>query len=176
MKVLIQIVFSLFMVLLPTLFSGCTKEKASSEDLSLSQLDIDLLIQHKDKIDSITKKYDEILTKTKAQNRSEVIEKGKSEINRYLKSKKLNPELFMRKSKKILKGYIAFYTTGEKALERRRKALKEKNLSQKEIETNIKAFQREKEKVFKEMTSSLTDYEIELVRTNLQKISTVVKL
>ena len=176
MKVPVNTIFLLFLIFFLSVFSGCSKENTSAEDISLSQLDIDLLIQHKEKIDRITKKYDEILKKTKVQNQQKVIESGKMEIDKYLKSKKLNPKIFMRKSKKILKGYIAFHTTGKKAFEKRKKILEEQNLSKNEIETNLKAFKKEKEKFFKEMTSGLTDYEIELIRTNLQKISTVIKI
>ena len=176
MKIVIQTVFAVLLIFLPILFSGCSKDSSPLESMALTQLDIDLLVQHKKKIDQITKKYDGMLTKTKMQQRPEVIKKGKTEINNYLKSQKLNPGFFMRKSKKILKGYIAFSSTGEKALERRRKILEEQNLSKNEIKTNIKAFKKEREKVFKEMTAGLTDYEVELIRTNIQKISTVVNL
>jgi hypothetical protein len=139
-------------------------------------MDIDLLVQHKKKIDSITKKYDSLLTKTQMKKRPEVIEKGKSEINSYLKSKDLKPTLFMRKSKKIIKGYIAFYNISDKAVEKRKELLEEQNLSKKELETNIEAFKKEQESTFTEMTSGLSDYEIELVRNNLKKISTVINL
>jgi len=142
----------------------------------LSQLDIDLLIQHKKKIDRITKKYDSMLTKAQRKKRPDVIKKGKTEINSYLSSKDLKPTLFMRKSKKIIKGYIAFYNISNKVVEKRKKFLEEQNLSKKELETNIEAFKKEKEGTFIEMTKGLSDYEIELIKNNLQKISTIIKL
>lgn len=175
MKVTINIVFSVLLIFLFILFSGCSK-KAQQESMTISQLDIDLLIQHKKKIDLITKKYDSILTKTQMKKRPEVIEKGKAEINSYLKSKDLNPILFMRKSKKIIKGYIAFYNTSDDAVKKRKKLLEDQNLTKKELETNIEAFKKEKERLFFEMTTDLSDYEIELIKNNLHKISTVIKL
>jgi len=175
MKVTISIVFSVLMIFLFILFSGCSKNN-EQEDLNLSQLDIDLLVQHKNKIDQITKKYDSMLAKTQMKKRPEVLEKGKAEINNYLKSKNLKPTQFMRKSKKIIKGYIAFYSTSSNAVEKRKKLLEEQNLTKKELDANIEAFKKEKESTFIEMTAGLSDYEIELIKNNLQKISTVIKL
>ncbi len=176
MKVAIDSFLSVLLIfLLVFSVSGCSK-KAPEKSMILSQMDVDLLVQHKKNIDRITKKYDKILRKTKQQDRPAVVNKGKSEIDNFLRSKNLDPTFFMRKSKKILNGYIAFYKTSDAAVERRKKILKEQNLSEKEIRENIKAFKKEKESVFKELTDGLTDYEIELIRTNLKKIASVVKL
>lgn len=176
MKVFIKVVFFMFALSIPLFFSSCSKNSKSPESMVLSQLDIDLLIQHKKNIDRITEKYDKILLKTKKQDQQKLLKEGKAEINSYLNSKDLNPMFFMRKSKKILEGYIAFYKTGEKALKRRKKMLIEQNLSEKEIEMNIAAFKNERERIFKELTSNLSDYEIELIRSNLEKLSSVINL
>jgi hypothetical protein len=176
MKVFIKVVFFVFAISIPFLFSSCSKSGESSESMVLSQHDIDLLVQHKKNIDRITEKYDKILSKTKKQDQQKILKKGKAEINSYLKSQDLNPLFFMRKSKKILEGYIAFYKTSEKALKRRKKMLREQNLSEKEIEMNINAFKNERERIFKELTSNLSDYEIELIRSNLEKLSSVINL
>lgn len=176
MKVIANTVFSVLLILIFILFSGCSKDKKPAESMILSQTDIDLLVEHKKQIDRITKKYDRTLSKTKMQDRPEVVKKGKAEINKYLKRHQLHPTFFMRKSKKILKGYIAFYKTDDAAIERRRKILEKQNLSKEELKSNIKAFKKENERTFRELTSDLTDYEIELIRANLSKLSTVVNL
>lgn len=174
MKVVIKAVVLILVITILVVFSSCSENKKSQESMVLSQMDIDLLVQHKKSIDRITKKFDKVLSKTKKINRPKVISTGKTEINNYLKSNNLDPVFFMRKSKKILKGYIAFIKTDKNAVKKREAILKEQNLSEKEIKTNLKAFKRERERSFKELTSGLSDYEIELIRTNLKKISSVV--
>ena len=84
--------------------AGCKSKKPEQKsDYSITQQDIDLFIKHKYQIDEITAKFDEKLKKTATQDRKIIFEEGKKEINKYLKSNDLNPEIFMRKSKKILK-------------------------------------------------------------------------
>jgi len=176
MKTTTHILFSVLFIFFLTSLSGCLKKKESTESMTLSQLDIDKLVQHKKQVDQITKKYDNILKKTTVQKRSEVLAAGKNEIDKYLRSKKLDPVFFMRKSKKILKGYIAFYSSSEAALEKRLMILRKQNLSKKEIEANIAAFKKVNDRTFKEMTSELTDYEVELIRSNFKKLSSVTNL
>lgn len=157
------------------LISSCSRKNSENADLTLSQNDIDLLVTHKAQIDRITGKYDRELQKTDAQMKAQIIENGKTEINRYLESKGLDPAVFMRKSKKILKGCLAFYETGQEALERKTKLLQSKEMTEKQYEQALEAYKKSNEELFREYTSGLTDYEIELIKMNLQKLSGVIK-
>jgi hypothetical protein len=153
----------------------CSKKEPEKIDTSVSQEDIDLLIRHKKNIDRITGKYDAELKKMKPQERQAVVQKGKEEIDNYLKSNDLSPVVFMRKSKKILKGYLAFQETGEEALEKKIEMLRLEGLKEEEIKEKTVLYKKANENLFKEFTSELSDYEIQLVKSNLKNISAVVK-
>ncbi len=157
------------------LIFSCRRKNNENADLTLSQNDIDLLVTHKDQIDMITGKYDRELQKSSNQAKAQIIENGKTEINRYLESKGLDPIVFMRKSKKILKSYLAFYETGPEALERKTKLLQSQEMTEKQYEQALEAYKKSNEELFREYTSGLTDYEIELIKMNIQKLSGAIK-
>lgn len=157
------------------LIFSCRRKNNENADLTLSQNDIDLLVTHKDQIDRITGKYDRELQKSSNQAKAQIIENGKTEINRYLESKGLDPVVFMRKSKKILKGYLAFYETGPEALERKTKLLQSQEMTEKQYEQALEAYKKSNEELFREYTSGLNDYEIELIKMNIQKLSGAIK-
>lgn len=157
------------------LASSCKRKNKEDADLTLSQNDIDLLVTHKKQIDIITGKYDRELQKSPANAKAQVVQNGKDEINRYLESKNLDSVVFMRKSKKILKGFLAFHETGQEALERKIRLLQTQELTEKQYEQALEAYKKSNDELFKEYTSGLTDYEIELIKMNIQKLSGVVK-
>lgn len=167
------IIVAVFAILL--ILPCCNKGKTDEFDLTLSQNDIDLLIKHKSRIDQITGKYDQELRKARGQTKTQIIEKGKSEINKYLESNDLNPVVFMRKSKKILKGYFAFYETGPESLERKVKFLESQELTEKQFNKTLEAYKKSNEELFKEYTSGLSDYEIELIKMNVKNLSGMMK-
>lgn len=156
-------------------FHGCFSTKEEEPDLNLSQNDIDLLIKHKKKIDKITGKYDKELSRNKKEKKADVLEKGKKEIDEYLKSNNLFPKSFMRKSKKILKGYLAFIETGNSALEKRAKEIEAENFTAKEFEEKMNLYKQSNQALFKELTTGLSDYEIQLIESNLKNISAIMK-
>lgn len=173
MKKILPVLITIFVIL--SVFLCCNTRKIDENDLTLSQKDIDLLLKHKKHIDRITMKYDRELSKTKGKMKAEVIEKGKAEIDNYLKSNELNPTVFMRKSKKILKGYLAFHETGPESFERKIKMLESQNLTEKEFDQTVAAYKKSGEELFKEYTSDLSDYEIELIKMNLKNLSGIIR-
>lgn len=172
-KTAVIIVVVIFLILL--VMSSCNGKRTDEFDLTLSQNDIDLLIKHKSRIDQITGKFDQELRKAHGQMKTQIIERGKNEINSYLESNDLNPVVFMRKSKKILKGYLAFYETGPESLERKVKMLETKGLTQKEFESTVEAYKKANEELFKEFASDLSDYEVELIKMNMKNLSAMMR-
>ncbi|HNW81896.1 MAG TPA: hypothetical protein PKG52_03295 [bacterium] len=162
--IIIAVIFAILLIQ-----PSCNRKKTDS-DLTLSQNDIDLLIKHKSHIDQITGKYDRELQKARRQMKTQIIEKGKSEINKYLESNDIDPVTFMRKSKKILKGYLAFYETSPESLEKKIKMLDAKELTQKEFDNTVAAYKKADEELFKEYTADLSDYEIELIKMNVKNL------
>lgn len=154
---------------------GCNRNKIDENDLTLSQNDINLLLKHKKNIDRITVKYDRELLKTQGKMKNQIIENGKTEIDSYLKSNNLNPTVFMRKSKKILKGYLAFYETGPESLEKKIKLLESQNLTEKKFNEAVSIYNKLNDDLFKEYTAELSDYEIELIKMNMKSLSSVIK-
>lgn len=154
---------------------SCSKKEQKEIDTDLSQEDINLLIKHKKSIDRITGKYDAELQKTQQSERAAVVEKGKNEIDAYLKSHELSPVAFMRKSKKILKGYLAFQEISDESLKNKMSLLEKENLTEKEIRDKETLYKNAAERAFKELTSELSDYEIQLVKSNLKSLSAIVK-
>lgn len=157
------------------MLSSCGQKNKETLDLTLSQNDIDLLAAHKKQLDRITEKFDRELQKSKGTEKVQIVEKGKKEINSYLESKDINPLVFMRKSKKILKGYLAFLETGPEALERKIRLLQSQELTEKQHKQAIEAYKKSNEDLFREYTSELSDYEIELIRMNIGKLSDIIK-
>ncbi|HPA56492.1 MAG TPA: hypothetical protein PLT70_03585 [bacterium] len=167
-------------ILILTLISGCfivscSEKKPDVIDTSVSQEDIDLLIKHKKNIDRITGKYDSEMQKMKQHEKPALIQKGKDEIDSYLKANNLNPVAFMRKSKKILKGYLAFQETSDAAIEKKIELLKNENLKEEEIKKKTELYKKAGEDLFREYTSELSDYEIQLIKSNLKNLSAIVK-
>ncbi|HQI03683.1 MAG TPA: hypothetical protein PL195_00320 [bacterium] len=167
-------------ILILTLVSGslilsCSKKKPDEINTSVSQEDIDLLIRHKRNIDRITGKYDSEMQKVKQHQKPALIQKGKDEIDSYLKANNLNPVAFMRKSKKILKGYLAFQETSDAAIEKKIELLKNENLKDEEIKKKTELYKKTGEDLFREFTSELSDYEIQLIKSNLKNLSAIVK-
>lgn len=159
------------------IFTSCSKQESNAEimpDLTITQTDIMLLIEHKKMIDSITAEYDKKIASVEPSAAYKMIEEGKTEINKYLESKGLNPEIFMKKSKKILKAYLAFVEISDETMQKRVELLKRNDTSPKDIETKTKAYKKTGESFFKEMTADLSQKEIDLVKSNLKNISAVV--
>lgn len=164
-------------VLCVFLVVSCSKkeEAAPAPDLTITQTDIMLLIEHKKTIDSITSEYDKKISESEPGAAYKLIEEGKGKINQYLESKGLKPEIFMKKSKKILKCYLAFNEISEETKQKRIEILKQNDTSEKDIEIKINAYQKAGEAFFKEMTEGLSEKEIELVRSNLKNIAGVTE-
>ena len=161
--------------------TSCSKQEPLPEkveqfpDLTITQGDIMLLIEHKKTIDGITEKYDKKMAEAQPSTAYKLIEDGKSEINRYLESKGLNPEVFMKKSKKILRAYLAFVETSDETMQKRIELLKQNDASPNEIKMKTNAYKKAGETFFKEMTSELSPKEMELIKSNLATIASVVK-
>lgn len=170
-KVIFAAVLCVFLVV------SCSKkeEAAPVPDLTITQTDIMLLIEHKKTIDGITAAYDKKISESEPGAAYKLIEEGKGEINIYLESKGLNPEVFMKKSKKILKCYLAFNEISEETKQKRIEILKQNDTSEHDIEIKIKAYQKAGEAFFKEMTEGLSEKEIELVKSNLKNIEAVTE-
>jgi hypothetical protein len=154
---------------------SCSKKDTGVIDTSISQEDVDLLIKHKRNIDRITGKYDAEIQKAKQHEKPAIIQKGKDEIDNYLKSNNLSPVVFMRKSKKILKGYLAFQEISEESLQKKMDMLNKEELDEEEIKQKAALYKKAGENAFKELTSELSDYEIQLVKANLKNLSAIVK-
>lgn len=163
---LIPAILSLFIVF------SCSK-KDEAPDLTVTQNDIDLLIEHKKAIDAITEEYDKKIAAAPKSDTYKLINEGKADINSYLVGKGLSPETFMKKSKKILKCYLAFVEISEETLQKKIDMLKQ-NETAADIEPKIQAYKKAGETFYKEMTEELGDSEIELVRSNFERISSVV--
>lgn len=176
MKVIIKISIIFMLIVNLFIFSGCKSEKPeeSKPDKSITQQDIDLFIKHKYKIDEITAGFDEKLKKSGTRNRKLIFEEGKKEINKYLESKELDPEIFMQKSKKILKCYLAFRETDDERIEKKRKMLEEEKIPQSQIKEELKFYKSALKRLFKSYTEDLSEYEVRLIRSNIEKISKVV--
>lgn len=167
------------------LFAACSKQESEEPkeskaaepvlDLTITQGDIMLLIQHKKKIDGITAEYDKKIAEVPPSAAYKLIEEGKGEINKYLESNGLNPEVFMKKSKRILRAYLAFVETSGETMQKRIEILKKNDASPNEIEMKKNAYKKAGESFFKEMTDGLSPKEIELVKSNLKNIATVTE-
>ncbi len=157
-------------------YPSCRSRKIAPEtDLSISQKDIDLFIKHKHKIEEITSIFNKRLTKSKSAERKQIFEEGKKEINNYLESQGLNPEIFMHKSKKILKCYLALKETGEENLKRKKLELEKREIPKEQAKQELEFYKRSAENFFRSYTEGLTEYEIRLIERNLKKISGVVE-
>lgn len=155
--------------------AGCAKKNKLNQDLTLSQNDILLLIQHKRSIDAITKKYDKKLQKAEKQSQKAIVEEGKREIDRYLTEKGIEPISFMKKSKKILEGYLAFRKTSEDSLAIQERFLRNKNIPEEELKAQMESYKKANEVLFKNLTADLSDYEMALIKSNIKLLSKVVK-
>ena len=172
---LCKVVFAL--ILCVFLIASCSKKEESTPtpDLTITQSDIMLLIEHKKMIDSITAEYDKKISEAEPSSAYKLIEEGKGRINQYLESKGLKPEVFMKKSKKILKCYLAFNEISEETKQKRIEILKKNDTSDRDLEIKMKAYEKAGEAFFKEMTSGLSEKEIELVKSNLKNIAEVTE-
>ena len=144
-------------------------------DLTITQTDIMLLVEHKKTIDSITSKYDKKISEAQPSMAYKLIEDGKSEINGYLESKGLKPEIFMKKSKKILKCYLAFNEISDETMQKRIEILKQNDTPERDIKIKIEAYKKAGETFFQEMTAGLTKQEIDLVKSNFKNIAAVTE-
>ena len=171
---LIEAVFTV--VLCVFLAVSCSKkEESAPADLTITQGDIMLLIEHKKMIDSITARYDKKISEAEPSAAYKLIEEGKGEINQYLESKGLRPEIFMKKSKKILKCYLAFNEISDETMQKRIEMLKQNDTSERDIEIKVNAYKKAGEAFFKEMTEGLSEKEIDLVKSNLKNIAPVTE-
>jgi hypothetical protein len=154
---------------------SCRSKRTEPEtDMTITQQDIDLFILHKYRIDEITARYDKQLKKARGSEKKVVFEEGKKEIDSYLEAIGINPSIFMRKSKNILKCYLAFRETGKERAERKRQQLLEQEIPPEQVKEEMEFFAKAAERLFKSYTSELTEKEIGLIKKNLEKISTVV--
>lgn len=167
----------LVLILCVFLQVSCSKkeEAAPVSDLTITQGDIMLLIEHKKMIDSITSQYDKKISEAEPGAAYKLIEEGKGEINKYLESKGLKPEIFMKKSKKILKCYLAFNEISEETKQKRIEMLKQNDTSERDIVIKVNAYKKAGEAFFKEMTEGLSEKEMELVKSNLKNIAAVTE-
>ena len=173
---LIKAVFTV--VLCVFLAVSCSKKEKTAtpaDDLTITQGDIMLLIEHKKMIDSITAEYDKKISEAEPGSAYKLIEEGKGEINQYLESKGLRPEIFMKKSKKILKCYLAFNEISDETMQKRIEMLKQNDTSGRDIEIKVNAYKKAGEAFFKEMTEGLSEKEIDLVKSNLKNIAPVTE-
>ena len=171
---MIEAVFTV--VLCVFLAVSCSKkEESAPADLTITQGDIMLLIEHKKMIDSITARYDKKISEAEPSAAYKLIEEGKGEINQYLESKGLRPEIFMKKSKKILKCYLAFNEISDETMQKRIEMLKQNDTSERDIEIKVNAYKKAGEAFFKEMTEGLSEKEIDLVKSNLKNIAPVTE-
>lgn len=171
-------VFAVILCSLPLFFFSCSKEEKTVEtdpDLTITQTDIMLLIEHKKTIDGITAKFDKKIAEVTPSEGRKLIEEGKNEINQYLESKGLRPEVFMKKSKKILRAYLGFAEISDETMQKRIEILKKNDASEHDIKTKTAAYKKAGETFFKEMTSGLTKKEIDLVKSNLKNIAAVTE-
>ncbi|MBR4489454.1 hypothetical protein IKP13_02365 [bacterium] len=160
------------------LFFSCSEKggnNAKEPDLTITQTDIMLLIEHKKTIDGITAEYDKKIAEAQPSAAYKLIEEGKGEINKYLESKGLDPEIFMKKSKKILRCYLAFNEISEETEQKRIEILKQNDTSERDLEIKLNAYKKAGEAFFKEMTEGLSEKEIALVRSNLKNIAAVTE-
>ena len=157
------------------LVSSSEKEESAPADLTITQGDIMLLIEHKKTIDGITAEYDKKLSEAEPGAAYKLIEEGKGEINKYLESKGLEPEIFMKKSKKILKCYLAFNEISDETMQKRIDILKQNDTSEQDLKIKIEAYKKAGEAFYQEMTSGLTKQEIDLIKSNLKNIAEVTE-
>jgi hypothetical protein len=175
MRAALNILILTSIFLLVTLFPSCkSKTVVPEKNQLIQQEDINLFIMHKHHIDEITSKYDEKLSKSPRQDHKKIMEEGKLEINEYLQSNGLKPELFMQKSKKILKCYLAFRETDKSRIDKKRKELEEQNLSEALIDYELSFYENASKKLFKSYTKDLLEHEINLIKFNMNKIANVV--
>ena len=174
-KSLCKVVFALILCVFLIVSGSKKEESAPTPDLTITQSDIMLLIEHKKMIDSITAEYDKKISEAEPSAAYKLIEEGKGRINQYLESKGLKPEVFMKKSKKILKCYLAFNEISEETKQKRIEILKKNDTSDRDLEIKMKAYEKAGEAFFKEMTSDMSEKEIELVKSNLKNIAEVTE-
>jgi len=170
-----KVVFAAILCVFLTVSCSKKEDVQSAPDLTITQSDIMLLIEHKKTIDGITAKFDKKIAEAQPDTAYKLIDEGKTEINQYLESKGLNPEIFMKKSKKILKCYLAFGEISEETMQKRIELLKKNDTAPEDIERKIKAYKKAGESFFKEMTSGLSEKEINLVKSNLKNIGAVAE-
>ena len=175
-------VLAVILCSLPLFFFSCSKneeKKVEAEekapDLTITQTDIMLLIEHKKTIDAITSKYDKKISGAQPSLAYKLIEDGKSEINEYLESKGLKPEIFMKKSKKILKCYLAFNEISDETMQKRIEILRQNDTPENDIKNKTATYKKAGEAFFKEMTSGLSQKEIDLVKSNFKNIAAVAE-
>lgn len=160
------------------LFPSCSQkenENKKEPDLTITQSDIMLLIEHKKTIDAITSAYDKKISESEPGAAYKLIEEGKGEINKYLESKGLQPEIFMKKSKKILKCYLAFNEISDETMQKRIDILKQNDTPEQDLKIKIEAYKKAGEAFYQEMTSGLTKQEIDLIKSNLKNIAEVTE-
>jgi len=170
-----KVVFAAILCVFLAVLCSKKEEVQSAPDLTITQSDIMLLIEHKKTIDGITAKFDKKIAEAQPDTAYKLIDEGKTEINQYLESKGLNPEIFMKKSKKILKCYLAFGEISEETMQKRIELLKKNDTAPEDIERKINAYKKAGESFFKEMTSGLSEKEINLVKSNLKNIGAVTE-
>ena len=170
-----KVVFVLILCVFLAVSCSKKEESAPADDLTITQGDIMLLIEHKKMIDGITAEYDRKLSEAEPGAAYKLIEEGKGEINKYLESKGLNPEIFMKKSKKILRCYLAFNEISEETKQKRIEILKKNDTSEKDLQIKIEAYKKAGEAFFNEMTDGLSEKEIDLVKSNLKNIAAVTE-
>jgi intergrase/recombinase len=164
------------LLLLSLLVSCSSKEEpAKPVSLTVTGRDVALFLQNKKAIDLITEEYDKKISEAPAELKSALVEQGKQAINNYLTLHGIEPVSYMKKSKKIMKCYIAFANTSELMLEKRADELRRITSSEAEYERQVELLKNASDKLFKDYTADLTEAEIDVIRPYFKQIAAVIQ-
>ena len=168
--------FWVSLLLLSLLVSCSSKEEpAKPVSLTVTGRDVALFLQNKKAIDLITEEYDKKISEAPAELKSALVEQGKQAINNYLTLHGIEPVSYMKKSKKIMKCYIAFANTSELMLEKRADELRRITSSEAEYERQVELLKNASDKLFKDYTADLTEAEIDVIRPYFKQIAAVIQ-
>lgn len=170
-------IYPVFVLLLALLSVSCSskEEAAPAPNLTVTGRDVALFLQNKKAIDLITEEYDRRIAEAPAEMKNMLVEQGKQAINNYLELHGIEPVSYMKKSKKIMKCYIAFANTSDLMLERRADELRRISSNEAEYERQVEQLKKASDKLFKEYTAGLTDAEIDAIRPYFKQIAAVIQ-
>lgn len=168
-------IYPVLVLLLSCLFVSCSSKENAAPDLTVTGKDVVLFLQNKKAIDLITEEYDKKISEAPAEMKNMLVGQGKQAINNYLQLHGIEPVSYMKKSKKIMKCYIAFANTSELMLERRADELRRSSSNEEEYERQVEQLKKASDKLFKEYTADLTDAEIDAIRPYFKQIAAVIQ-